>query len=97
MNLKIKKTIKIAIIGSGRMGQRHAEAYKKNKNVEIVGFNDSIRKNASRLAKKFKTKALTIDEILLDNYKVDVTQYLRLFLDVLKQIGHHLCHTINIF
>ena len=67
MNLKIKKTIKIAIIGSGRMGQRHAEAYKKNKNVEIVGFNDSIRKNANRLAKKFKTKALTIDEILLDN------------------------------
>ena len=44
MSLNKKKIVKIVIIGSGRMGQRHAEAYKKNKNVEIVGFNDSIRK-----------------------------------------------------
>ena len=58
---------KVAIIGAGRMGQRHAEAYKKIKNVELVGFADNIKKNADTLAKKFKTKTLTINEILSNN------------------------------
>ena len=58
---------KVAIIGAGRMGQRHAEAYKKIKGVELVGFADNIKKNADTLAKKFKTKALTINEILSDD------------------------------
>ncbi len=58
---------KVAIIGAGRMGQRHAEAYKKIKSVELVGFADNIKKNADILAKKFKTKTLTINEILSDD------------------------------
>lgn len=59
--------IRVAIIGAGRMGQRHAEAYRKIKNVELVGFYDSIKKNANTLAKSFKTKVLTINQILSDD------------------------------
>ena len=59
--------IKVAIIGAGRIGQRHAEAYKKIKNVELVGFADNITKNANKLSKKFKTNTLTINQILSDN------------------------------
>lgn len=59
--------IRIAIIGAGRMGQRHAEAYKKMKEVEIVGFTDKIEKNAKKLAKKFNCETLTVNQILLDN------------------------------
>lgn len=58
--------IKVAIIGSGRMGQRHAEAYSKIKDVELVGFSDKIIKNANTLAIKFNTNALTINQILSD-------------------------------
>jgi len=58
--------IKVAIIGAGRMGQRHAEAYKKIKNVEIIGFYDKLGKNANDLAKKFKVKKLTLQQILKD-------------------------------
>jgi len=32
--LNKKKIIRIVIVGAGRMGQRHAEAYNKIKNVE---------------------------------------------------------------
>jgi len=56
--------IRVAIIGAGRMGQRHAEAYKMIKDVELIGFADNITKNANRLAKKFKVKSFTINQIL---------------------------------
>ena len=59
--------IRVAIIGAGRMGQRHAEAYKMIKDVELVGFADNITKNANGLAKKFKVEALTINQILSDD------------------------------
>ncbi len=58
--------VRIAIIGSGRMGQRHAEAYKKIKHVQLIGFADEIKDSARSLAKKFNSKALTIDQIILD-------------------------------
>ena len=59
--------IRVAIIGAGRMGQRHAEAYKKIRDVELIGFADNITKNADKLAKKFNTRTLTINKILSDD------------------------------
>ncbi len=58
---------RVEVIGAGRMGQRHAEAYKMIKDVELVGFADNITKNANRLAKKFKVKPFTINQILSDD------------------------------
>ena len=58
--------VKVAIIGSGRMGQRHAEAYQKIKNVQLIGVADEIKNNAISLAKKFNVKPLTINQIISD-------------------------------
>jgi UDP-N-acetylglucosamine 3-dehydrogenase len=59
--------INVAIIGCGRMGNRHAKFYKQNKNVNIHGFYDSNQKLAIDLANKFHSKYfLDIDSIMND-------------------------------
>jgi predicted dehydrogenase len=59
--------IKVAILGCGRMGLRHAEAYNRNTKVEIAGFYDERENLASDLAKKFHTKKYdSIDSVMKD-------------------------------
>ena len=63
-------TLKIGIIGSGRMGERHAHAYEKIRNTELIGFADAITKKSESLAKQFHKKSFSVME-LLENNNID--------------------------
>ncbi len=56
--------IRIGIIGSGRIGMRHAKAYEKIPNTEIVGFSDKFSKRAKELAKLFKTEYFSVEQLV---------------------------------
>ncbi|MDE2590078.1 MAG: Gfo/Idh/MocA family oxidoreductase [Patescibacteria group bacterium] len=62
--------IKVGIIGSGRMGERHADAYSHLSDVELVGFSDSVTEKSELLAKKFKKKSFSMEE-MLDDKSID--------------------------
>lgn len=53
------KTIKVAVIGVGKLGLRHAEVYSKLPGVELVGVCDIIEHRAKEAAHQFKTHAYT--------------------------------------
>tara|TARA_B110000495_G_C23043752_1_gene628669 strand:+ start:12848 stop:13864 length:1017 start_codon:yes stop_codon:yes gene_type:complete len=48
--------INVAILGCGRMGNRHAIAYKKNSDVKLVGFYDSDISVSKNLSLKYNSK-----------------------------------------
>ena len=61
------KKIGIGVIGCGLMGGIHAECYAREKNCEIVGFQNRSREKAEALAKKFGGKVYgTVAELLAD-------------------------------
>ena len=62
--------IRVGIIGSGRMGERHADAYSHMNDVELVGFADAINEKSELLAKKFMKKSFSIDK-MLDDKSID--------------------------
>ena len=62
--------IKVAIIGSGRMGLRHALAYEKIKNVEVIGFSDTDQKKAKFLSKQFHKDFFKLERIF-QNKNID--------------------------
>jgi len=63
-------TLKVGIIGSGRMGERHAYAYEKIKNAELIGFADVIPAKSQKLANKFQKKSFSL-QTLLENNDID--------------------------
>ena len=56
--------INVGIIGAGRMGERHADAYRQIPYAKVIGFADIDEKKAKKLAKKFNVKSFTVKEIL---------------------------------
>jgi len=63
------KKIRVAIIGCGRMGDRHVNAYSKRSDVIISGVFDQKRFLARSIASKFKTKIFSrIEDIMEDSY-----------------------------
>ena len=56
--------IKIGIIGSGRIGMRHAKAYEKIPNAEVVGFSDELPQRSKELAKLFKTNYFSTKQLI---------------------------------
>lgn len=63
-------TVNVGILGSGRMGERHALAYKKIKNVRLVGFSDTDSKKAQRLAEQFELEVFSPEEMMA-NEEID--------------------------
>ena len=59
--------IRIGIIGSGRMGERHASAYRKIKNAEVMGFSDIDIKKSKKIAKRFKKRSYSVEAMLEDD------------------------------
>lgn len=58
----------IGIIGCGRMGERHAEAYSKIPFAKIVGFTDIDRARAVLLAEKFSADVFDdVNKIIADD------------------------------
>src|SRR5689334_15697262 len=63
----MKSNIGVGVIGCGLMGGIHAECYAREKNREIVGFQNRSRDKAEALAKKFGGKVYgTVAELLAD-------------------------------
>ncbi len=53
----MQKTLKIAVIGAGKLGSRHAEVYSKLPGIELVGVCDIIDHRAKETAHHCRTKA----------------------------------------
>ncbi len=53
----MNKTVKVAVIGAGKLGSRHAEVFSKLPGVELVGVCDIIEHRAKETAHRCKTRA----------------------------------------
>ena len=51
------KPIKLAVIGAGKLGSRHAEVYSKLPDVELVGVCDVLESRAQEVAAKYNSGA----------------------------------------
>lgn len=81
------KMLKFAIIGCGRIGNRHAEHIKNNGN--LVAVCDTILSKADSLASEYNCKSYTsIEELLLNQKDVDV-------ISICSPNGLHSEHTIK--
>lgn len=91
----MNKKIKIAIIGSGKLGQRHAKIYSSFPNVDVVAICDTNKKLAQHCASKFSCKEFTSSETLLKNIDFDAASictpngiHLEPSIDLIKQGKH---------
>ena len=57
--LIMSKPVRIAVIGCGKLGSRHAEVYSKMPGVELVGVCDTHAEKSQETARRCKTKAFT--------------------------------------
>ena len=55
----MNQTIKVAVIGLGRLGARHAEVYSKMPGVQLIGVCDTHEDRAQEVADACHTKAFT--------------------------------------
>ncbi len=62
----MQKTIKVAVIGAGKLGARHAEVYSKMPGIHLVGICDIHEKKANESAHRCRTKAYTDHHLLLN-------------------------------
>jgi len=58
--------IKVGVVGVGYLGQHHARIYSEMKDAELVGVADVDAARAGEIAKKFKTKAFSSYEELME-------------------------------
>lgn len=83
--------VKVGIIGTGFIGDTHAEAYKRIENAELVGVVNRGEEKGKEFAKKFECKFYkTIDELLeadeVDAIDVCVPSYLHK--DIVKKAAN---------
>jgi len=65
-------TLKVAIVGMGNIGNRHAQVYEKRDDVEIVAVCDIIAEKADKAAEKYSAKAFyTIQDMVNSGIKID--------------------------
>jgi len=66
------KIINVGVIGLGRLGQVHAQAYRSLKNVNLYSICDISDRRLSRTAKKYRVKKTYHDyREMLENSKID--------------------------
>ena len=63
----MSKPIRVAVIGCGKLGSRHAHVYSKIHGVELVGVCDIIEHRAKEVAHECKSKAYQDYRDLLKN------------------------------
>jgi predicted dehydrogenase len=86
--MTMNKTINFAIIGCGRIAQRHAEHISNYGN--LVAVCDTVPSAADKLAEKYNAKAYySSDKMLLDNLDIDVVA-------ICSPNGLHAEHAIKI-
>jgi len=64
-------SLKVGIIGAGRMGSSHLERLKKIKNTEVVAICDIKEKMAESLAKKVRAKVYSNYEDMYDKERLN--------------------------
>ncbi|MCJ8008264.1 Gfo/Idh/MocA family protein [Lederbergia wuyishanensis] len=64
--------MKIAVVGSGKLGQRHLSAWSKIEGIEIVGVIARNQERLEKVASEYGTKAFNSIDELVANTEVDV-------------------------
>ncbi|HET59051.1 MAG TPA: Gfo/Idh/MocA family oxidoreductase, partial [Chloroflexi bacterium] len=65
-------TLKVAIVGMGNIGNRHAQVYEKRDDVEIVAVCDIITEKADRASQKYGAQPFySIQEMLNSGIQID--------------------------
>ncbi len=65
-------TLKIAVVGMGGIGNRHASVYRDHEKTEVAAVVDAIPEKAEKAAEDFKAAAFTsVAEMLSDGVQVD--------------------------
>ncbi len=63
--------MKVAVIGTGQMGENHVRVYSSMDNVDLVGVADANKERAGQIAKKYNTKAYSDYKQMLAKEKID--------------------------
>jgi virulence factor len=58
-------TLKVGVIGTGNMGERHCRVYAGMPEVDLVGVHDRIREKASPIARRYNTHFFSLLDDLL--------------------------------
>lgn len=66
---KSQKTLRVAVVGAGKMGQHHLRIYRMLRDAHLVGVVDVDKKRAEQAAKQYQCEAFTHIEDLIG--KVD--------------------------
>jgi predicted dehydrogenase len=65
-------SLKVAIVGLGGIGNRHAQVYEKREDTELVAVCDIIKEKADKAAEKYGAKAFySIKDMLADGIQID--------------------------
>ena len=64
--------LKVAVIGAGILGSRHARVFHEQPDCELVGVVDIDQARAQKIADLYKAKAFTDYNLLLKNEAVDI-------------------------
>ena len=62
-------TVKLAVIGAGRIGQIHATNAARNPNVQLVGVADAIPAAAQKLAGTLGTRVVDVEQLGRDLHR----------------------------
>lgn len=87
----MNKKIKFALVGCGRIAQKHSELLGLNqiKNAQLVSVCDINEQKAIVIAEKYKVSYYTDMDIMMQNEDIDVVT-------VLTESGNHAKHVINL-
>ena len=87
--------LKVAVIGIGYLGEFHAEKYKYNKNVDLIGVVDTDEKRCKKISKKFNTKSYKkFQDIINDIDAVSIVVPTNLHYKIAKFFIEHKKHVL---
>lgn len=72
MNKKNSKLLKVAVIGTGKMGKNHVRIFSQIPNVKIVALADTNEAIGKEIAKKYNTKLYLDYEEMLEKEELDI-------------------------
>ena len=65
-------SLKVAIVGMGGIGNRHAQVYEKRQDAELVAVCDVIKEKADKAAERYKAKAFySVKELVSSGLQID--------------------------
>jgi len=63
----MSRIVKVGVAGVGHMGKEHARIYSESKGAELVGVHDSNPDTAKKIAEKYRTRAFSSLEEMVDS------------------------------